>query len=170
MVKLQAITFLISFLLSISPITTQNKCPKEKPIIKSSTCVLDFCTEVDFKDSTCVIENSIIKTQWLNSIKILGENNFRYLSVSNNKDDNLLLECSYEGKDSQANRRYFYGVDSGGRNIFYDDRTNIDSDTKILKFTSSVYAERHFGEIIEIKALTGKKKSKSCYFKYWYIF
>ena len=157
--KLLTILFLICIILSISPITTQDNCPKDKPINISGNCDLIFCSEEQFNNSICTIENSIIKTQWLNSIKILGENNFRYLSVSNNKDDNLLLECSYEGKDSQANRRYFYGVDSGGRNIFYDDRTNIDSDTKILKFTSSVYAERHFGEIIEIKALTGKKNS-----------
>ena len=60
------IFILLYFLLLINPI--KNECDKTTPILKDGFCLLKYCTEEEYKNEICKIDNKIIKTQWLNNI------------------------------------------------------------------------------------------------------
>ena len=42
-------------------------CERENPIFKDGQCQLIYCTETEFKNNICSIDNEIIKSQWLNN-------------------------------------------------------------------------------------------------------
>ena len=44
------------------------ECPKDYPILKYDNCTSDYCTKEQFYRKECIINNDIIKTQWLNNI------------------------------------------------------------------------------------------------------
>ena len=62
------IEFFIDFYLINSQII---ECPLEQPILKSGNCTLEFCSKEQFASKYCIINNPIIKEQWLNNIKLL---------------------------------------------------------------------------------------------------
>ena len=49
------ILILLYFILLINPI--KNACYKNKPILKSNSCSLQYCTEEEYKNETCKIDN-----------------------------------------------------------------------------------------------------------------
>ena len=50
-------------------------CDRNYPIFKNEQCLSIYCTESEFKNGICSIENDIIKTQWLNNFIVFDEYN-----------------------------------------------------------------------------------------------
>ena len=57
------------------------ECNKETPIYKNNECVDIFCTENEFQNGVCIINNSIIKSQWLNKIFFFGEKTIKIFTA-----------------------------------------------------------------------------------------
>ena len=104
----------IFFLLFIS-INSLDKCNLNTPIMKNNNCVLDYCTDEQYEDSTCIIENEIVKTQWLTNIIWVGEQYFRYIGFAEFSTNDLIFEAtSYPG----SSKRMFYGLQGDGSYLF----------------------------------------------------
>ena len=113
--------FIISFLIfcilfKISE--SEEKCDKTLPIFKDNKCVLTYCSEEEFKDSTCIINNDIIKTQWLNNIIKINEIQNRYVHPFLTKNNDLIIQTTSLLYYMQ-NRNY-YGLTKEGRYFFTD--------------------------------------------------
>ena len=52
--------------------TILSECDKSIPILTKNGCELKYCTSEQFTSKQCQINNTIIKTQWLTNIIILG--------------------------------------------------------------------------------------------------
>ena len=51
-----------------------DECDRSTPIrTTDGSCVLRFCTEEEFNNEVCTIDNQIAKTQYLNNIILLDE-------------------------------------------------------------------------------------------------
>ncbi len=102
-------------LLSTTPI--KNECPKEAPISIDNNCLLKYCTEQQYKENKCIIDNKIIKTQWLNNIIQIGDLNFRYINFATFSNGDMVVETtSYPCGET----RMFYGIKNNGRGFFND--------------------------------------------------
>ena len=90
-------------------------CNKSYPILKENKCVLTYCSEEQFNTSTCIINNQIIKTQWLTNIMKISDKNFRYVSpfLTENKDL-IILTTSVSG----TSERKYFGITNDGRYCF----------------------------------------------------
>jgi hypothetical protein len=125
--KIKSIIFdLITILIfSIKIPLSECNCDLNTPIKKSGTCQLIYCTEDEFKSEVCVIDNEIIKTQWLTNIIYFNDNKFRYCSVAVNSQGDIVVEFSTE-EDNGI--RLFYGLKKDGNFLFKD---SDDSETPI---------------------------------------
>ena len=121
-------------------------CPKDLPIFKDGHCSLTYCTYDNYNDGTCVMANEIIKTQWLKYRHTLGEKNCRYFSIDRSFKNDLIFESSYEGNDLLAKRRFFYGYNEGGRELFYDKSKEKDIYAKTM-FIKEINVQKHFSEL-----------------------
>ena len=120
--------FIIYVFFIIIKITQGQNCPKDRPIKKNNVCVLEYCTYRDYFNRRCLVDNPIIKSQWINDLRTLGSKDFRHLSVSLNSDDDLILESSYDRSDVSTEERQFYGIHSDGIYYFYDINTKTPQD------------------------------------------
>ena len=126
LLKHSKILILLYFLLLINPI--KNECDKTTPILKNGSCSLLYCTEEEYKNETCKIDNEIIKMQWFNNIIRIGDKDFRYVNFANYSNGDMIVETtSCPGKS----KRMFYGIQSNGRALF----TN-NSETKKTNYFS----------------------------------
>ena len=57
---------------------------------------MQYCTKVQFASGECSVNNTIIKTQWLNDIILLDYDKFRYGSFTINSKGDMIYECSVE--------------------------------------------------------------------------
>ena len=90
-------------------------CDKAHPIIKDNTCVLTYCTEEEFSLSICVINNTTIKTHWLNNILPISYIRYRYINpllTSNN--DIIIQTTSVLGLPTRS----YFGITNEGRDFF----------------------------------------------------
>ena len=60
--------FKIIIILNLTFYSILLQCPKELPIFKDNNCTSIYCSKDQFNSGECEINNSIIKTQWLNNI------------------------------------------------------------------------------------------------------
>ena len=83
------------------------ECPIEEPILKNRICSLEYCSEEEYANGVCIINNFIIRNQWLNDIISFNDYKLRYNNFAINSNGDLILETS-----SQNNReiRLFYGL------------------------------------------------------------
>ena len=108
------------------------ECSKQQPILISSQCKLEYCSKEQFDLKQCIINNTIVKTQWINNLIIFGENPYRYLSYATYSNDDIVIESAcYPLKQ----KRMFYGLKKDGRPFFIN-KTN----SKETPFYSTVVA------------------------------
>ena len=104
-----------------------NKCDKNTPILlQNGSCVLQYCTDKEYKEKKCKIDNDIIKTQWLNNIIWIGDKDFRYINFASFSNGDMILETTSIPGNS---KRMFYGVKKNGRALFKNKTEN-----KMTKF------------------------------------
>ena len=107
--------FLIVFTLFILIKQIRNECPKDAPILKDGNCLVQYCTAEEFKKRKCIINNAIIKTQWLNNIITISDNNYRYVNIATYSNRDMIIETT---SDQYNSKRMFYGIKSNGRPFF----------------------------------------------------
>ena len=137
--------FLYLFIFLILEIN--NQCDKETPIRKKSdnNCYNIYCTEIEFQNGDCIIDNPIIKTQWLNKLFYLGDNIINILTVIEMPNNNVFfLSSKWEDNTDYF---YIYRLESSGE-IKYDESNN-----NFKKILISSFKVRGYIELNEINAV-----------------
>ena len=114
---LNIFVYIFSFLiLKVS----KEECNKEIPIYKNNECVNIFCTEIEFQNGDCIINNSIIKDQWLNKIFFFGEKTIIVFNTIEMPNNDIILLCSRKNEDFI----YIYDLKSSGEIDFKQNDKN----------------------------------------------
>ena len=108
---------LFTIYLSFFEITKSIECNVSHPILKDGECSLIYCNEEEFNLGQCSINNSIIKTQWLNNIIQVGTKNYRYLNFITTSNNEIFFETSDHPSSDQ---RIFFGIKEDGSPFFED--------------------------------------------------
>jgi hypothetical protein len=102
----------------IKYIITETECPRSSPIFKDNKCQLAYCSEEDFESKICIINNTIIETQWINNIIIIGDKSYRFVNFGIFSNGDMLVETNaYPAQE----KRIFYGLKQNGRPLFQKD-------------------------------------------------
>ena len=116
------ILFLFSLIILFYIIKTEIiECSKDQPILISGQCKLEYCTKKQFELKQCIVNNTIVKTQWINNLIIFGDNSYRYLSYATFSNDDIVIESSCYPFQQ---KRMFYGLKSDGRPYFINKTNN----------------------------------------------
>ena len=95
-------------------------CNYSHPIKVNNECYLTYCTKEEYLLNSCIIDNPIIKDQWLTNIIKIGTNTSRYINFATTDNGDMIVETStYPG----SSERIFYGLKSNGRGFLYDPQT-----------------------------------------------
>ena len=105
---------IINILLNI--VLCESECGRDTPIRVGTQCQFTYCEESE----GCIKSNSIIKTQWLNNIILVGENNFRYINFVTSDETTIFYTTPYP----VSRERIFFGINSIGEPIFKDSNGN----------------------------------------------
>ena len=98
-------------------ILLKKNAKKKTPIKFGTECLAKYCSKSQFISGECKISNSLVKTQWLNDIVLVGELNFRYTNfITSSKGEMIVYSVAYP---NNANRIY-YGIDSKDNPLFKD--------------------------------------------------
>ena len=92
------------------------ECSESLPIWKNSNCEFTYCTESEFKNNICSVNNTKIKTQWLTNIIIFGDNNARYINFATFSNGDFIVEAT--PCKLIISVRFFFGLKKNGRNFF----------------------------------------------------
>ncbi len=122
----------LSFVLSEEMI----KCEKSKPIYKNNSCELIYCSQLEFDNEECFIANDIVKTQWLNNIKMITPDcPYIYYDWTVGSKGNLIIGASLGfNVNTTINQRTFYSIRANGLPYFYDSNTKKFITTKSLQY------------------------------------
>ena len=120
-----------------------------EPILKDGSCSEGQCTDEEFKSEYCKIDNEIIKTQWLNNIiYITEEEGFNYVDIMSTSNEDLILISNTDSTvEENKFKRKFYGLKKNGRNYFID--SDNSKETPFYQFTAN--STRAQGDIFSIK-------------------
>ena len=116
----------------------KSSCPKDSPFLKDEVC-LSCCTNDEINNKICIIDNEIMKTQFINKINYLSGNGYNYLNMAVTKNQDLLvLISSYP----ESNDRILFGLTNEGRGYFNEDKKcsiTINDRTVTGKFESEIF-------------------------------
>ena len=117
-----AFIIFFKFIFIFDIIKTQiTECPKDKPILISGECKLEYCSKSQFDSKYCTINNSIIKNQWINNFIIIGDYSYRYIYFGTYENGDMIIETTcYPEKP----KRMFYGLKQNGRPFFINKTNN----------------------------------------------
>ena len=108
--------FLLILIIIFNFIQTDIKqCSEEEPILISGQCKLEYCSKELFDLKKCIINNTKIKTQWINNLIIFGDRSYRYISYGIYSNEDLVIETTCF---PQQPKRMFYGIKKNGRPFF----------------------------------------------------
>ena len=90
------------------------ECTRDNQFLLNNVCV-NICEEENLKSNLCKINNGIIKTQFLNNIIYILEDNLLYFNIEESENNNLYcLLSAFPG----SNNRVFYALDNEGYGLF----------------------------------------------------
>ena len=109
----------ISFYFLTIKCAEDKECSRDKPIFNTikQQCVLEYCTQSQFDDGTCVKNNSYSRIKWINSITAIStSNNSEIISniALDGDNQNLLVET-----DIDKNKKLFFSLERKGYS-YYD--------------------------------------------------
>ena len=112
---------------------SETECEYDTPIIKkeiSNECISGGCTQVQYKNDYCSIENEKIKKQWLNNFitfEYLDELN--YIDIYTSSSGNLIsISSTTLPANDNGFKRFFYILkNNDGRGFFLDIDNDIDT-------------------------------------------
>ena len=134
------VLFLFKFIFFIKIINycKLSRCNKDNPLLKEEGCI-SSCTTDEINNGKCLIENEIIKTQWLNNIIYIGDKGSLYINVISSDYNNLyVLSSSFP----QSNLRNLFILNKEGNGIFNNNpfyNTNIDDKEIKGRFESEIF-------------------------------
>ena len=141
------------------------ECPKNTPIKYQDECSLKYCAESEYLNGNCIVNNDVIKTQWLNNIILIGDISYKY-SIPYFDINNNLIIATYPYDDDIENEIYlsriFYGIQKNGRPLFYDKISDFQS-RKIYNLSTII--PKKISEAIAIKAFKNENK----YYNYTFL-
>ena len=148
------IQLLLQFLFFNLSFQEIQECSKDTPIKYQNKCSLKYCTESEFINGNCVVNNNIIRTQWLNNIILIGDISYKYSYPYFDLDNNLII-ATYPYDDNEESEIYrsriFYGIQTNGRPLFYNKKKGFQS-KKI--YNLSYILPKKISKAISIKAFT----------------
>ena len=140
-----------------------NDCPKNAPILISGQCQLKHCSKAELDSGYCNINNTFIKTQWLNNIIQIGGLNYRYINIASYSNGDMVIETTcYPGEP----KRYFYGLKRNGR-PFFTKKYSQEETPYYLKETydqQTYHKGKYEAEAIVIKSSESGEKNGKEYF------
>ena len=119
-VNLYFVLRIIIISILLKTISFELECEREIPIKIGTECLSTFCSDLQFKSGECIKSNSIIKTQWLNNIILVGQDNFRYINFITSNGKTIFSTTP----NPLFSERIYFGINSIGEAIFKD--TNED--------------------------------------------
>ena len=132
----------------------KGECPRTHPIKSNNSCTLKYCTEEEFANRSCFVDNEIVKTQYLNNKIILEESNkvilFDIVKYSNGDIVIGLIN------DTIDENRKFFGLTKNGTYL-YGNPNNM-SDESFIFIESS-----NRNETFDIDLFISKDKYNSDY-------
>ena len=97
------------------------ECPRENPIRRNDNSCVNQCDDYQYKSLECILDNKIIKTQYLNDIIFVGEGGYRYPNFLNLSNGDMIFQTTaYPGKS----KRIYYAIKNNGRGYFIKDYSN----------------------------------------------
>ena len=93
-------------------------CDKARPILKDNACDSIYCTEEEFISTTCIINNDIIKTQWLTNIIEISDIYNRFIHPFLTSNNDLIIQTT---STLGTGDRKYYGLTNEGRYFFIDE-------------------------------------------------
>jgi hypothetical protein len=177
----ESFSFMLSFILIIRLIKLSlNECDREKPILfNNETCKSMSCTNSQFSLKQCIVNNSIIRNQWLNNIITVGKTNSTYINFAQYSNGDLVILSE---DDIGTDNRYFFGIKNNGRPFFTDlngnetlyyytktqscDSTDTDREVSVVTINSTkeeyiinLQKKQNYFELFDFKnSITYKKK------------
>ena len=91
--KVKSIIFdLITFFVFAIKISFSDcSCGLNTPILIIGECKLQYCTEAQYENEDCIIDNDINKIQWLSSIIRFDDNKCKYGSIAINSKGDMII-------------------------------------------------------------------------------
>ena len=127
-----------------------NECDKDKPFNLSNICISQ-CSEDLLKSGECILDNPIIKTQWLNNIILINENRLKYLNYIIYPNGDMIFQSSvYECTPV----RMFYGLKKNGRYYFRDEENR---ETPLLQLDIKEEEKIKYESFINLIILNNKE-------------
>jgi len=87
---------------------------KTLPFLSGGVCI-SACRLEDLRNETCILDNEIIKTQWINNIIYISENGFNYINMATTQNNDLIILIS---SFPNSNTRILYGITKEGLGYF----------------------------------------------------
>ena len=108
--------FFFHLLFIFKIIESQNsECGKNDPFLLNNRCASEPCPKEGPNSKDCIINNTIIKTQWLNNIILIGGTDFRYINFASYPNGDMIL-CTTSFPVQPE--RIFFGLTVDGRPLF----------------------------------------------------
>ena len=123
-----------------------NDCNRTNPILKDNNCQLIYCNENQFLTEDCIVNNNIIKTQWLTRINRISKENYRYINIAKNTKGDIFIETS---PITEGSTRVFLGLKANGRPYFKKNSNKEETPFYIMNEMSRDL-KRHESELINI--------------------
>ena len=117
-------------------------CPREKPILKEGKCVSEYCSYEQYENKECIINNPIIKDQWIYEYPYFSNLVQPYYStLAQNSNDDLVLESNIGSPNSSRN---FYALNEDSKGYF--DGTP----EKVIHSNSDLFSTNGNGALLNI--------------------
>ena len=130
------------------------ECPREYPILYEyndrKECVLEYPI------NNYTISSKIIKTQWLNNMIPLGIDEIWYMTSTFSSNNDLIIESHLYNETQPMTERFFYGISSNGRPLFYNSDNQTYLNYKL--FTVDTIFSKFESQLIKIKLFNNTEK------------
>ena len=146
------ISLVIKLILIYPGILINLECSREYPLFNLET---NTCTFEVFNKTKHIISNEIILNQWLNKINKIGISNTRYTSIEFSSKKDLIIE-SFIYTPKTDKERYFYGITSNGRALFYDQEN--EKFINEITINANTSFRKYEYELIRINLINGDEK------------
>ena len=102
------------------PFVPGGQCPRSQPIlIRKDFCSMVYCSEKDYEEGMCEVNNSIIETQWINKVERFGDGEIDNVCLDYGDNGELFL-FGQEKDENDQRWLHMYGIDKNQIPILYD--------------------------------------------------
>ena len=138
-----------------------SECGRNEPFLLSNNnkCSSEYCSKERIDSKDCIINNTIIKTQWLNNIILIGGKGFRYINFASYPNGDMIIETTSNPKNPQ---RIFFGLTFDGKPLFKENEE--EKYFYSINITDGSNYEQYEAEHFIIKSSNGENYGKEYFF------